>query len=126
PVTGRPFGRPGARAKRRPAPAPTPLTAFQQELTNVLGRLRQVPGTREERVQHLLGELLPILESVVQRMQTLSLDAQALADLRDDLHRLRPNAEQSTVDDQWTRALQVLADFTGESPPRRPFWKRPD
>jgi Ca-activated chloride channel family protein len=58
-------------------------------------------------------------------MQTLSLDTKPLAELRDDLHRLRPTADQPTVNDQWTRALQVLADFTGESPPRRPFWKRP-
>ncbi|GGU03093.1 VIT domain-containing protein [Actinomadura citrea] len=125
PVSGRPAGRPAGRARRAAGPAPSPLTRFQQELANVLGRLRQVPDTGEERVQHLLSELLPILESIVQRMQTLSLDTKPLAELRDDLHRLRPTADQPTVNDQWTRALQVLADFTGESPPRRPFWKRP-
>ncbi|MES9603665.1 VIT domain-containing protein [Actinomadura sp. NPDC000929] len=125
PPPARSFGRPARRARRAAGPAPSPLAGFQQELANVLGRLRQVPDTREERVQHLLSELLPILESIVQRMQTLSLDTKPLADLRDDLHRLRPTADQPTVNDQWTQALQVLADFTGESPPRRPFWKRP-
>ncbi|MGW2306431.1 VIT domain-containing protein [Actinomadura luteofluorescens] len=130
PAKARPAGRPLGRA-RRPAgpapssrPAPSPLAGFQQELANVLGRLRQVPDTREERIQHLLSELLPILESIVQRMQTLSLDTKVLADLRDDLHRLRPTADQPTVSSQWTQALQVLAAFTGEAPPRRPFWKR--
>ncbi|SNS77147.1 VIT domain-containing protein [Actinomadura mexicana] len=125
PGFSRPAGRSAGRARRAAGPAPSPLTGFRQELANVLGRLRQVPDTKEERVQHLLSELLPILESIVQRMQTLSLDTRALADLRDDLHRLRPTADQPTVNDQWTHALQVLADFTGESPPRRPFWKRP-
>lgn len=124
PAPGRSFGRPAGNPRRAAGSPPSPLAGFRQELANVLGRLRQVPDTREERVQHLLSELLPILESIVQRMQTLSLDTRPLADLRDDLHRLRPTADQPTVNDQWTRALQVLADFTGESPPRRPFWKR--
>ncbi|MGI5206299.1 VIT domain-containing protein [Spirillospora sp. CA-108201] len=124
PAADRPSGRPARRA--RSAAAPSPLAGFQQELANVLGRLRQVPDTREERIQHLLSELLPILESIVQRMQPLSLDTKPLADLRDALHRLRPTADQPTVNDQWTRALQTLADFTGESPPLRPFWKRPN
>ncbi|MES9538765.1 VIT domain-containing protein [Actinomadura sp. NPDC000600] len=129
PVSGRPSGRPHGRSAartRRPAgSAPSALTGFQQELANVLGRLRQVPETREERIHRLLSELLPILESIVQRMQALSLDATPLAALRDDLHRLPPTADETTVNDQWTSALQVLADFTGEPQPRRPFWKRP-
>ncbi|WP_141580186.1 VIT domain-containing protein [Actinomadura sp. WMMA1423] len=128
PASGRPGGRPpgrsAERARRQGSSASSALTGFQQELANVLGRLRQVPETREERINRLLSELLPILESIVQRMQALSLDATPLADLRDDLHRLSPTADEATVNDQWTSALQVLADFTGESPPRRPFWKR--
>ncbi|MFA1542427.1 VIT domain-containing protein [Actinomadura monticuli] len=122
--TGRPIGSSAApRAPRRRAPRVHTLADFQRELANVLDRLRQVPD--DQRAHHLLTDLLPILESIVQRMEALSLDAGSLAALRDDLRRLQPAADQATVNDQWTRALQALADFTGESPPRRPFWKRP-
>lgn len=123
-VSGRPFGRSAGRdpASRRSRRAPA-LTGFQQELANVLNRLRQVPG--DQRLHHLLGELLPILESIVQRMEAQFLDAAPLAALRDDLRRLQPSSDRAAVNDQWTRTLEVLADFTGESPPRRPFWKRP-
>jgi Ca-activated chloride channel family protein len=129
PVTrgsSRPLGR--AKGRGRPAreaggvPA---LTGFQQELTTVLVRLRQVPETRDERVQHLLNDLLPVLESIVQRMEAQSLDATPLAALRDELRRLQPAADPKVVNDQWSRALRVLADFTGEPQPRRSFWKRP-
>lgn len=123
-VSGRPFRRSAGRdpASRRPRRAPA-LTGFQQELANVLNRLRQVPD--DQRLHHLLGELLPILESIVQRMEAQFLDAAPLAALRDDLRRLQPTSDQATINDQWTRTLEVLAHFTGESPPRRPFWKRP-
>lgn len=103
---------------------PPPQLTFQRELTNVLDRLRQVPDTRDQRVHHLLSDLLPILESIVQRMETLSLDTASLTTLRDDLRRLNPAADQATVNTLWTRALQVLQDFTGAPKRRRPFWKR--
>lgn len=122
---GRPLGRsakPGRPSQRRARRVP-PLPGFQRELAGVLERLRQVPD--DQRVHHLQSVLLPILESIVQRMEAQSLDATSLATLRDDLRRLPPTADQPTINDRWTRALQVLADFTGESPPRRPFWKRP-
>jgi Ca-activated chloride channel homolog len=126
PGSGRPLGRSAARGRpaRKARPLPD-LTVFRQELTNVLNRLRQVPETRDERAQHLLSDLLPILESIIQRMEAQYLDTTPLAALRDDLRLLQPTADQATVDAQWTRALQTLADFTGETPPRRPFWKRP-
>ncbi|MFA1549242.1 VIT domain-containing protein [Actinomadura chokoriensis] len=121
---GSPFGRPAGRgAAPRRARRTSTLTDFQQELTDVLDRLRQTPDDR--RAKHLLDEFLPILESIVQRMEAQSLDATPLAALRDDLRRLQPTTDQPTVNDLWTRAIQVLADFTGEFPPRRPFWKRP-
>lgn len=122
---GRAAGRGSAPRRARPVPArPAPAQPdFQQELTNVLNRLRQVPD--DQRVHHLLSELLPILESIVQRMEAQRLDATPLAALRDDLRRLQPTADQATIADHWARALQVLADLTGESAPRRPFWKRP-
>lgn len=107
------------RARRTSARA-----GFQQELSNVLSRLRQAPDTHDGRVHHLLSDLLPILESIVQRMEAQHLDTKPLADLRDDLRRLRPASDQATVNDLWTRALQVLGDFTGDPAPRRPFWKR--
>ena len=122
---GRPFGRSAGQAplRRRARPIP-PLAGFQRELASVLERLRQIPD--DQRVHHLLHELLPVLESIVQRMEAQSLDATSLTTLRNALRRLQPTADESTVNVQWTRALQVLADFTGESPPRRTFWKRPN
>ncbi|MEU5993971.1 VIT domain-containing protein [Spirillospora sp. NPDC047418] len=121
--SGRPHVR---RAQKRPVPRPArpvpALTGFQQELSNVLDRLRQV--TDDQRIHVLLSELLPVLESIVQRMEAEYLDATPLATLRDDLLRIQPTADQASVNAQWTRALQTLADFTGEAPPRRPFWKR--
>ncbi|TDE08192.1 hypothetical protein [Actinomadura sp. 6K520] len=90
----------------------------------MLDRLRQAPDSRDERVHHLLSDLLPILESVVQRMEVLSLETRALTTLRDDLRSLNPAADQATVNALWTRALQILSDFTGSPTPRRPFWKR--
>ncbi|MEU8341911.1 VIT domain-containing protein [Spirillospora sp. NPDC048832] len=129
PASGRPAGGMGrSAARRRPKPVtearPAPaLPGFQQELATVLDRLRRVPD--DQRAQHLLGDLLPILESVVQRMEAQRLDTAPLATLRDDLRRLHPTADQATIADHWARALQVLADFTGEPAPRRPFWKRP-
>ncbi|HLV73308.1 MAG TPA: VIT domain-containing protein [Vulgatibacteraceae bacterium] len=118
---GRPSGAPGARGGGM---RPPPQLTFQRELTNVLDRLRQVPDTRDQRVHHLLSDLLPILESIVQRMETLSLDTASLTTLRDDLRRLNPAADQATVNTLWTRAHQVLQDFTGAPKRRRPFWKR--
>ncbi|CNE02660.1 Uncharacterized protein conserved in bacteria [Mycobacterium tuberculosis] len=129
-LSGGPYVR---RAQRRPVPRsarPVPaLTGFQRELSNLLDRLRQVAD--DQRIHFLLSELLPILESIVQRMEAEYLDSAPLAALRDDLRRLQPTADQATadqatVDAQWARALQALADFTGEAPPRRPFWKRPE
>ncbi|NKZ02748.1 VIT domain-containing protein [Actinomadura latina] len=124
PSSSRPFGTSAGRgpAPRRARRVPA-LTGFQQELTNVLNRLRQIP--EDQRVLYLLGELVPILDSIVQRMEAQYLDATPLATLRDDVRRLQPTSDQTTINDQWTRVLQVLADFTGETPPRRPFWKRP-
>jgi Ca-activated chloride channel family protein len=58
-------------------------------------------------------------------MEAEYLDATPLATLRDDLRRLQPTADQNTINDQWTRALEILTDFTEDTPPRRPFWKRP-
>ncbi|MFG2087960.1 VIT domain-containing protein [Spirillospora sp. NPDC048824] len=125
--TGRPPGTsaPGAgsavpgRARRAPA-----LAGFQQELANVLDRLREVPATHDRRVHHLLSDLLPILESIVQRMEAQSLDATSLSTLRNDLRRLNPASDEATINDQWARALHILSDFTGAATPRRPFWKR--
>lgn len=136
-AAGPPAGAFVRRAKKSPVPRPahpTPaLTGFQQELSNVLDRLRQV--TDDQRIHFLLNELLPMLESIVQRMEAEYLDATPLATLRDDLRRLHPTADQATVNTQWTRTLQALTAFTGktpprspasEPPPRRPFWKRPE
>ncbi|NVI86510.1 VIT domain-containing protein [Actinomadura sp. BRA 177] len=124
PASGRPLGTPAGRGPtpRRARSVPA-LTGFQTELSNVLDRLRQIPA--DQRVHHLLDELLPILDSIVQRMEAEYLDATPLATLRDDLRRLQPTSDQNTINDQWTRALEVLTDFTEETPPRRPFWKRP-
>ncbi|URN08929.1 hypothetical protein LUW74_39940 [Actinomadura madurae] len=91
----------------------------------VLERLRQVPENAEARVQHLQNDLLPALESIVPRMEAQSLDATSLAELRDDFLRLQFPADTPAVSELWNRALRVLADFTGESQPRRSFWKRP-
>ncbi|GAA0550442.1 VIT domain-containing protein [Actinomadura livida] len=113
--------RPGSMPRRTRTPAPTEI---QRELANVLDRLRQAPDTPDQRVHHLLRDLLPVLEWIVQRMETQSPNATPLANLRDDLRRLTPAADQATVDALWTRALQTLSDFTGSPSPRRPFWKR--
>ncbi|TDB75137.1 hypothetical protein E1264_40220 [Actinomadura sp. KC216] len=109
------------RRRARPAPADA---GFQQELGNVLDRLRQVPEAHDQRVHHLLSELLPILESITQRMEAQQLDTTPLTALRDDLRRLHPTSDQATVNDLWARALKVLSDFTGRPAPRRAFWKR--
>ena len=105
----------------RRAPAATDL---KQELANVLDRLRRVPDAHDQRVHHLLSDLLPVLESTVQQMEAQSLDTTSLTALRDDLRRLPPTPDQTTVNDLWTRALQTLGDITGDPEPRRPFWKR--
>jgi Ca-activated chloride channel family protein len=97
---------------------------FQLELTNLLNRLHQVPDTHDQRLHHLLSELLPVLESIVQRMEAQNLDTKPLSDLRDDLHRLHPGSDQATVNALWTRALQTLTDHTEAPKRRRPFWKR--
>ncbi|TDC72978.1 hypothetical protein [Actinomadura sp. 7K507] len=107
------------RTRRKPVP-----TEFQQELANVLDRLRQASDRHDQRVHLLLGDLLPILESIVQRMEAQSLATTSLTTLRDDLRRLPPAPDQTTVNDLWTRALQILGDITGAPEPRRPFWKR--
>ena len=128
----------GMRGRRRTRSAPEPQgapspgsthgvrpdTGFQQELVSALEQLRRVPEVADERVHHLLRELLPTLDSIVQRMEAQHLDATSLADLRDDLRRLTPAADQATVNDLWGRALRLLGDVTGEPAPRRPFWKR--
>ncbi|MFI0411899.1 VIT domain-containing protein [Actinomadura sp. 3N508] len=114
-------GSPPSRRRARPASA---AIGFQQELGNVLDRLRQVADTHDQRVHHLLSELLPTLESIIQRMEAQQLDTSSLTSLRDDLRRLHPTSDETTVNDLWTRALQVLSDFTGKPTPRRPFWKR--
>lgn len=125
--TGRPPSTPPARSgsptpgRTRRTPA---LTGFQQELANVLDRLRKVPDTHDQRVHHLLSDLLPILESIVQRMEAQSLDTASLSTLRDDLRRLNPASDEATINNRWTRALQTLSDFTRAPTPRRPFWKR--
>ncbi|TDC59051.1 VWA domain-containing protein, partial [Actinomadura sp. GC306] len=93
----------------RQARQPTPAE-FQRELSNVLDRLRQAP--HDQRVRHLLGDLLPILESIIQRMEAQSLTIAPLTTLRDELRRLDPTADQTTVDSLWTQALQTLGDFT--------------
>ncbi|GAA4223340.1 VIT domain-containing protein [Actinomadura meridiana] len=129
------FARPTARRSRQALTNPAAETAihvphapaiakFQEELKNVLDRLHQVPGTHDQRVHHLLSELLPVLESIVQRMEAQHLDTTSLADLRDHLRRLHPGSDQATVNDLWTRTLQVLGDQTEAPKPRRPFWKR--
>ncbi|MGP4024421.1 VIT domain-containing protein [Actinomadura sp. 3N407] len=118
-----PAARPRSAAPRRARRSPA-LTGFQQELANVLDRLRQAPDTHDQRVHHLLSDLLPILESIVQRMEAQSLDATPLSTLRDDLRRLSPTPDEATINNHWSRALQVLSDFTGAPAPRRPFWKR--
>ncbi|SPT60060.1 VIT domain-containing protein [Actinomadura welshii] len=124
--SSRPLGR--AAKQKRPAPgagsAPD-LTKFQREMAIVLERLRQVPENAEARVQHLQNDLLPALESIVPRMEAQSLDATSLAELRDDFLRLQFPDDTPAVSELWNRALRVLADFTGESQPRRSFWKRP-
>ncbi|WUI00025.1 VIT domain-containing protein [Spirillospora sp. NBC_00431] len=112
-----------SRSRRRTGHAPVP-TGFQQEVSDALDDLRQVPDTHDQRVHHLLGELLPFLEAIVQRMEAQHLDTTALTALRDDLRRLHPASDQSAVEDLWTRALQVLGDFTADPVSRRPFWKR--
>ncbi|MFB4305465.1 VIT domain-containing protein [Actinomadura sp. GTD37] len=112
----------GRGAVKRPVPPDSGIAGFKRELVDVLGRLRQVPD--DQRAHNLVGELLPILESIVQRMEAESLDATPLAALRDDLRRLHSTADKSSIDDQWTRALQILADFTEEPQSRRPFWKK--
>ncbi|MFI0486005.1 VIT domain-containing protein [Actinomadura sp. 9N215] len=123
--SSRSSGAPGAVAMspRRARSAPA-ATEFQQELSDVLDRLREVPETRDQRVQHLRSELLPVLESIVQRMEAQHLDTASLTALLDDLRRLHAASDQSSVDELWTRALQVLGDFAGDPAPRRPFWKR--
>ncbi len=74
PASGRPLGTPAGRGPtpRRARSVPA-LTGFQTELSNVLDRLRQIPA--DQRVHHLLDELLPILDSIVQRMEAEYLDA---------------------------------------------------
>ncbi|MEO3825424.1 VIT domain-containing protein [Actinomadura sp. B10D3] len=125
--SSRPLGRPAKR--KRPVSesggSATAPTKFQREMAVVLERLRQVPENPEARVQHLLNELLPALESIVPRLEAQSLDATPLAELRDDFQRLQFPADLPAVSELWDRALRVLADFTGESQPRRSFWKRP-
>lgn len=123
PPSGRPFGRSAGRgpAPRRSGSVPA-LTGFQQELSNVLDRLRELP--EDQRAHYLLAELIPMLDSIIQRMEAQYLDATTLVTLRDDLRRLQPTADQPTINDHWSRTIQVLTDFTGQTPPRTPFWKR--
>ncbi|RKS70731.1 Ca-activated chloride channel family protein [Actinomadura pelletieri DSM 43383] len=123
--SGAPRGRRTAKPKPPSATPQTPIAAFQQELKNILTRLRQVPNTHDHRIHHLINELLPNLESIVQRMEAQHQNAKPLTDLRDDLRRLTPTSDQATTNDLWTRTLQLLASQAGESTPRRPFWKRP-
>ncbi|TYB48823.1 VIT domain-containing protein [Actinomadura chibensis] len=121
PLAEQATGSPPLRRTRRRVPAEKGL---QQELADVLDRLRQVPDAHDQRVRHLLDELLPILESIVQRMEAEQLDTGALADLRDELRRLTTASDQPTVDAQWARAFQILSDVAQQPRSRRPFWKR--
>ncbi|XRQ06549.1 VIT domain-containing protein [Actinomadura welshii] len=125
-AAARPPAAPGPRAG---APSPrrarkVSSTDFQQELADALERLRQVQASHDQRLHHLLNDLLPLLESIVQRMEAQSVTPGALATLRDDLRRLTPASDAPTVTDLWNRALQTLADSTAPPAPRRPFWKR--
>ncbi|RFS81539.1 VWA domain-containing protein [Actinomadura spongiicola] len=127
-MPGRASGHPRGRRTAKPKPSDTPhtpITGFQQELKNILDRLRQVPDSHDQRVHHLIVELLPLLNSIIQRMEAQHLNTKPLTDLRDDLRRLHPTSDQTTIDNLWTRTLHILTAQTGESTPRRPFWKRP-
>src|SRR5690606_9725705 len=105
PGSGLPFGRSAGRgpAPRRARRTPA-LTDFQRELSDVLARLRRVPD--DQRAHHLLGELLPLLDSIVRRMEAEFLNAGPLATLRDDLRRLRPASDRAAINDHWARALK--------------------
>ncbi|KAB2350833.1 VIT domain-containing protein [Actinomadura rudentiformis] len=122
-------GRPGGRhGSVRSAQA---LSEARRELSKVLQRLRQVGEQRD--VQHL-KELLTRLAPIVQRLEGRGVDSELvapLAALATDLQVVRAGTALADLDALWERALQVLADFTGDSgksatgkDTRRAFWKR--
>ncbi|MFD0685869.1 VIT domain-containing protein [Actinomadura fibrosa] len=111
---------PGPRARHgRRAQPPT----FAQEITEALERLRNVPDDHDQRLQHLLSDVLPTLESLISRMEARKQKTTALTALRDDLRRLHPSSEPARVQELWARSLEVLTNEASGSS-RRPFWKR--
>ncbi|WP_067467066.1 VIT domain-containing protein [Actinomadura macra] len=109
--------------KRAPESASRARTPFLQELSAELDRLHGIPDAHDQRLDHLVTELLPLLDSLIQRMEAGRPNTTALTALRDDLRLLDAMSDRPRVNELWTRALQTLADLTKQST-RRPFWKR--
>ncbi|MWA02156.1 VWA domain-containing protein [Actinomadura sp. LD22] len=113
------------------APTTPGIDAYKQELARLLESLRGTPSDTGHRIGRLQHEVLPVLTSVVNRMQAhLAPDAEplrTLETLRRALLRITGTSATHEVDDLWKRTLQTLGELTGEpakSPTRRPFWKR--
>ncbi|WP_131735893.1 VIT domain-containing protein [Actinomadura roseirufa] len=110
-----PRATPGRQARRAPA----------GRLATILEGLQRVPDDPEQRLNHLTGELLPALDTLIGDLETRSLDLTAVSALRDELRTLRPGTDAARVNDLWARALRVLTDLGHQPlPSRRPFWKR--
>ncbi|QXJ23475.1 VWA domain-containing protein [Actinomadura graeca] len=128
PAPAEPEGKPrkatgtGARGGDTPESLKRARAPFMDELSAELKRLRSVPDDHDQRIAHLLTELLPLLDSLVERMEARRLDTTPLTALRDELRLLDTTSDQARVQGVWSQALQVLSTLTKE--PRRPFWKR--
>ncbi|GAA2405796.1 hypothetical protein GCM10010191_12110 [Actinomadura vinacea] len=122
--------RPGPRPAGRPQGGARP-TVTPERLRELLEALKAMAtDTREARQAHLLGTVLPELESHIRAMQDSGVDADltTLSTLVNDLKAFE--AGGPGFDELWDRTIRALEEFAASGdgaprPGRRAFWKRP-
>jgi hypothetical protein len=105
------------------APVPTDLDAAREQAGDELRRLHEAAGRPAHERWELLADLASRLHALVRHLSQRGIAPAAYAPLGDLAARLDAGGELESL---WTRAVEVLAELTGESQPRsrRPFWKR--
>ncbi len=103
------------------APVPTDLDAARDQAGDEVRRLREAAGGPAYERWELLADLASRLHALVRHLSQRGVPEARYAPLRDLAGLLDAGGELETL---WTRAVQVLADFTGRPQPDRQFWKR--
>ncbi|MFC5750613.1 VIT domain-containing protein [Actinomadura rugatobispora] len=132
----RPGGRPGA-APPAQSPAERDLAEARRQFARLLQDLRAMAAdSRELRQTHLVGSVLPTLDTFTRAMQSSGVDAALTTPLSVLVNDLRALASSPGIelavqadprfDELWDRTIQTLEAFVEDKakPERRAFWKR--